>query len=170
MTNQFGCVCAWRRKKWFLQRDTLLMGKLFMFCFDVKTSNPQVQFKIDPLIIGLIASYTISVLGCMFCKISASKWAFYIGFQSWTIVLTAHPLYWHCVLQYVHKYMLDVAVISSTHCTAWVKKKLTGIDDVFKNKQMTLKCSVKHIFNKHSLLLIIKQEWNKLIIPKRSYV
>ena len=28
--------------------------------------------------------------------------------------------------------------------TAWVKKKLTEIDDVFKNKGMILKCSVKH--------------------------
>ena len=39
--------------------------------------------------------------------------------------------------------------------TAWVKKKLTGIVYVFKNKQMILKSSVKHIFNKRSLLLLL---------------
>ena len=55
-------------------------------------------------------------------------------------------------------------------CTGWVKKKLTGIGDVFKNKQMILKSLLKHILNKHSLLLIMKKDWNKLTNPKRSDV
>ncbi len=54
-----------------------------------------------------------------------------------------------------------------SNITAWVKKKLTGIVHVFKTKQMIHK---KHILHKHSCFILIKKEWSKLIIPKRSYV
>ena len=52
--------------------------------------------------------------------------------------------------------------------TAWVKKKLTETVEVFKNKQMILKSSVKHILKKPSFLLIClkKNETNLSILSR----
>ena len=46
--------------------------------------------------------------------------------------------------------------------TGWVKKKLTGIGDVFQKKQMTLKSSVKHILNKHFFLPMRKRSMKEI--------